>query len=46
VCTCVFCLCLCNTGSQLLVILLILILGFWKSDRSNLTPFLPYGVDG
>lgn len=31
------------TGSQLLVILLILILGFWKSDRANLTPFLPYG---
>jgi hypothetical protein len=34
------------TGSQLLVILLILILGFWKSDRANMTPFLPYGVEG
>lgn len=34
------------TGSQLLVILLILILGFWKSDRANMTPFLPFGVEG
>jgi hypothetical protein len=34
------------TGSQLLVILLILILGFWKSNTANLKPFLPFGVKG
>jgi hypothetical protein len=28
------------------VILLILILGFWKGNRANLSPFLPYGVPG
>eukprot|EP00882_Tetradesmus_deserticola_P001730 GHRQ01001859.1.p1 GENE.GHRQ01001859.1~~GHRQ01001859.1.p1 ORF type:complete len:634 (+),score=216.50 GHRQ01001859.1:64-1902(+) len=34
------------TGSQLLVILVILIAGFVKSDRANLSPFLPYGARG
>jgi basic amino acid/polyamine antiporter, APA family len=34
------------TGSQLIVIAIILIAGFVKSNRANLTPFLPYGVGG
>lgn len=34
------------TGSQLLVIAIILIAGFIKADRANLSPFLPFGVQG
>jgi APA family basic amino acid/polyamine antiporter len=34
------------TGSQLLVILIILIAGFIKANPANMTPFLPYGVKG
>jgi hypothetical protein len=34
------------TGSQLLVILIILIAGFVKANPANLKPFLPFGVKG
>jgi APA family basic amino acid/polyamine antiporter len=34
------------TGTQLLVIAIILIAGFVKANPANLTPFLPYGVKG
>ncbi|WIA39047.1 hypothetical protein OEZ86_005191 [Tetradesmus obliquus] len=34
------------TGSQLVVIAIILIAGFIKADRANLSPFLPFGVQG
>jgi hypothetical protein len=31
------------TGSQVVVIIIILAAGFSKADRANLTPFLPFG---
>jgi hypothetical protein len=34
------------TGTQILVILIILIAGFTKANPANLTPFMPFGAAG
>lgn len=34
------------TGSQVAVIIIILAAGFSKAKPANLTPFLPFGVQG
>jgi APA family basic amino acid/polyamine antiporter len=34
------------TGTQILVILIILIAGFSKANPANLTPFMPFGAGG